>query len=38
LGTELGKERLEKTGGVIKNLEIIRDCFAIYRHIKKELR
>ena len=37
LGAELGKERLEKPGGEIKNLEIIQDCYEIYRRIKKEL-
>ena len=31
------KKGWKKTGGEIKNLEIIQDCYAIYRRIKKEL-
>ena len=31
------KKGWKKPGGVIKNLEIIQDCYAIYRRIKKEL-
>ncbi len=31
------KKGWKKPGGEIKNLEIIRDCYAIYRHIKEEL-
>jgi len=32
------KRHWEKPGGAIKNLEIIQDCYAIYRCIKKELK
>jgi len=32
------KRDWEKPGGEIKNLEIIQDCYAIYRRIKKELK
>jgi ribonuclease HI len=32
------KKGWKKAGGEIKNLEIIRDCYAIYRRIKKELK
>jgi ribonuclease HI len=31
------KKGWKKPGGEIKNLEIIQDCYAIYRHIKEEL-
>ena len=31
------KKGWKKAGGAIKNLEIIQDCYAIYRRIKKEL-
>ncbi len=31
------KKSWKKPGGEIKNLEIIQDCYAIYRRIKKEL-
>jgi ribonuclease HI len=31
------KKGWKKPGGEIKNLEIIQDCYAIYRRIKKEL-
>ena len=31
------KKGWKKAGGEIKNLEIIQDCYAIYRRIKKEL-
>ena len=31
------KKDWKKPGGEIKNLEIIQDCYAIYRHIKEEL-
>jgi hypothetical protein len=34
LGSELGKERLEKSGGEIRNLEIIQDWYAIYDGLK----
>ena len=37
LGAELGRERLEKLGVEIKNLEIIRACHAICRRIEKDL-
>ena len=38
LGTELGEKKgWKKLGGEIKNLEIIQDCYAIYRRIEKEL-
>jgi len=32
------KKGWKKPGGEIKNLEIIQDCYAIYRRIKKELK
>ena len=32
------KKGWKKLGGEIKNLEIIQDCYAIYRRIKKELK
>jgi len=32
------KRGWKKPGGEIKNLEIIQDCYAIYRRIKKELK
>jgi ribonuclease HI len=32
------KKGWKKTGGEIKNLEIIQDCYAIYRRIEKELK
>jgi len=37
LGPKLGEARLKKPRGENKNLEIIRDCYAIYRRIEKEL-
>ena len=32
------KKTEKKTGGEIKNLEIIQDCYAIYRRIEEELK
>ncbi len=37
MGHELGKEKLEKPGGEMKDLQIIQDCKAIYRRIEEEL-
>jgi len=37
VGHQTGKRRAgKKSGGEINNLEIIQDCYAIYRRIKKE--
>jgi len=39
LGTELGEKKgWKKLGSEIKNLEIIQDCYAIYRRIEEKLK